>query len=160
MNNLVFSIDCCHRALTIAPDLPTFYPLRSQDKGVLVFSSATSSTLISGEATLMDDGLIIFPLPSVIASLVDAGGGGVNAEAPWGSGEGDQDGGAGWGAASRSSVTVEGTFVWMGGAISGNARVRALRNKRLHHLDDINFPRAVGSPFGKRTFLLDCCTCF
>ncbi|CBJ49166.1 hypothetical protein Esi_0207_0025 [Ectocarpus siliculosus] len=93
------------------------------DKGVLVFSSVTSSTLISGEATLMDDGLIIFPLPSVLASLVDAGGGSVDAEAPWGSGEGDQDGGAGWGAASRSSVTVEGTFVWMGGAISGNARV-------------------------------------
>lgn len=111
---------------------------------MLVFSSATSSTLISGEVTLMDDGLIIFPPPSVLASLVEAGGGGVDAEAPWGSWEGDQDGGAGWGAASRSSVTVEGTFVWMGGAISGNARVRALRNKRLH-LDGIDFPRTVGS---------------
>ncbi|CAM9983877.1 unnamed protein product, partial [Ectocarpus fasciculatus] len=93
------------------------------DKGALVFSSATSSTLLSGELTLMNDGLIMFPPPSVLASLVDAGGGGIDAEAPWGSGEGDQDGGAGWGAASRSSVTVEGTFVWTGGAISGNARV-------------------------------------
>lgn len=79
---------------------------------------------ISGDLTLTDDGLIAFPPPSVHASLVLAGGAEVEAEAPWGPGEGDFDGGGGWGSASRSSLGVEGKFVWGGGTISGNARVR------------------------------------
>eukprot|EP00752_Nemacystus_decipiens_P010621 g9459.t1 len=93
------------------------------DNGAIVFSSPTSSTSVSGDVTLTDDGLIAFPPPGVHESLVVAGGGGVEAEAPWGRGEGDLDGGGGWGAASRSSLTVEGKFFWGGGAISGNARV-------------------------------------
>lgn len=102
-------------------------PLPSaQDNGNVVFSSQTSTTSIAGDLTLTDDGLIVFPPPSVYACLVLAGGGGAEAEAPWGRGEGDLDGGGGWGAASRSSLTVEGKFVWGGGAISGNARVRKL----------------------------------
>lgn len=95
-----------------------------QDNGAIVFSSQTSTTSIAGDLTLTDGGLLVFPPPSVHASLVLAGGGGADAEPPWGQGEGDLDGGGGWGAASRSTLTVDGTFVWGGGAISGNARVR------------------------------------
>lgn len=97
-----------------------------QDNGAIVFSSQTSTTSIAGDLTLTDGGLIVFPPPSVHASLVLAGGGGADAEPPWGQGEGDLDGGGGWGAASRSTLTVDGTFVWGGGAISGNARVRVV----------------------------------
>lgn len=117
-------------AHSIPPPQPLHFHSRTghspfpQEKGSVVFSSPTSSTSISGDLTLTEDGLVVFPPPSVHASLVLAGGGGVEAEAPWGPGEGDLDGGGGWGAASRSSLMVEGKFVWGGGAISGNARVR------------------------------------
>ncbi|CAM9742517.1 unnamed protein product, partial [Scytosiphon promiscuus] len=93
-----------------------------EDTGALVFSSATSSTFISGDLSLRDNGLIIFPFPSVYDSLVIAGGGSW-VEAPWGVGEGDLDGGGGWGTASRSSLTVQGDFDWSGGSMSGNARI-------------------------------------
>lgn len=97
-----------------------------------MFSSITSSTSISGDLTLAEDGLVVFPPPSVHASLVLAGGASFDAEAPWGSGGGDLDGGGGWGAASRSSLTVEGRFLWTGGAISGNARVRTGHPQRAN----------------------------
>ncbi len=89
-----------------------------------MFSSIASSTSLSGDLILAEDGLVVFPPPSVHASLVLAGGADADAEAPWGSGGGDLDGGGGWGAASRSSLTVKGRFLWRAGAISGNARVR------------------------------------
>lgn len=64
--------------------------------------------------------MILFPPPTVKASLLLAG---VSAAPPWGSDEGDLDGGNGWGASSRSSLRVDGKFTWTGGMISGNARV-------------------------------------
>lgn len=70
---------------------------------------------------MQGDSLIFFPPPTVEASLLLASG--VGADPPWGPGEGGLDGGEGWGASSRSSVQVEGMFVWTGGTMSGNARV-------------------------------------
>lgn len=78
---------------------------------------------------MQGDSLIVFPPPTVEASLLlDSG---VGEGPPWGSGEGGLDGGDGWGAPSRSSVEVEGMFVWTGGTISGNARVSEEGDARI-----------------------------
>lgn len=107
------------------------FPPRDQDRAIINFSTVSSRIHLEGDLTVCGNGMLTFPAPRVEDSSLrhDFG----VSSPPWRDEEGDLDGGDGWGAPSRSSMWIQGNFLWAGGTFDGNARVSALPSPCAAH---------------------------